>query len=335
MSNTNLSNLTVRHGGMNLGWQSNGPRKLGAVNVPDEYYNRIYTDIEVVDNLLNGLIPGSVVTIGASRGCGKTTFLMQLSQAITDKYNGQVKTLYISNEEDITQLAFTAERIGTQGIEADNCSFVEDVIAAMEKYNFIVVDSLAGLQTRNESVNKNDVEMYSIQNIYRKAKQTKTVVFLVQHMTKAGTKGNNLVAAGKCGIEHTADACIKMAILDQEEFPRGRKIVVDKNRMGSCGEVWLEMGKDGFNFQAPINDKSGNDKDVRPQGGQRAEKKAKEMQNLIDFMKAQGSIKETDITKMSSMPTDATAFDRMTRLLKSLVKMGKVAKVGNEYSLVP
>ena len=336
MSNKNIASLTVRNNGMNLGWSSNGPRKLGQVEVPDEYYNRIYTDIEVIDNLLNGMIPGSVVTIGASRGCGKTTFLMQLSQAITDKYDGRVKTLYLSNEEDITQLAFTAERIGTQGIEADNCTFVEDVIGAMDKYNFIVVDSLAGLQTRNESVNKNDIEMYSIQNIYRKAKQTKTVVFLVQHMTKAGTKGNNLVAAGKCGIEHTADACIKMAILDQEEFPRGRKIIVDKNRMGSCGEVWLEMGKDGFNFQAPINDKSGNDKDARPQqGGQRAEKAAAEMSNLVEFLKHRGTIKEIDLVGWNKLPSDPTALDRHSRLLRKMVKFGKVCKIGDQFSLVP
>lgn len=328
MSNT--KNLTVRNNGMNLGWASKGPRKLGQVAIPDEYYNRIYTGIDAIDNLFNGFIPGQVITLGAGRGTGKTTLLMQLSQAITDKYGSHVKTLYLSNEEDITQLAFTAERINAQGIEADNVSYVEDVIKLMKDYQFVAVDSLAGLQTRDDSVNKTDVEVHCIQQIYRAAKENKCVVFLIQHMAKGGK-----VALGKAAVEHTADACIKMANLDPEDFPRGKKIVVEKNRMGNSGELWVKMEKSGFDFENPIEDKTGNDKDQRPQGGQRAEKKSREMQNLIDYMKQQGTIKEVDIVKMPTLPQDPTAFDRTVRLLKSLVKMGKVAKVGDEFSIVP
>lgn len=330
MSKNNIASLTVRSNGMNLGWTSKGPRKLGQVEIPDEYYNRVYTGIDAIDNLFNGFIPGQVLLIGAGRGTGKTTLLMQLSQAITDKYDGRVKTLYLSNEEDITQLAFTAERINSQGIDADNVSYVEDVIASMAKYQFVAVDSLAGLQTRDEAVNKSDVEVHCIQQIYRAAKQHKCVVFCIQHMAKGGK-----VALGKAAIEHTADACIKMSNLDPEDFPRGKKIVVEKNRMGNSGELWIKMEKSGFDFDNPIEDKTGNDKDQRPQGGQRAEKKSRELQNLVDFMKQQGSIKEVDLTKMPNMPQDPTAFDRHVRLLKSLCKMGKVAKVGDTFSLVP
>lgn len=324
-------NIPVRHGGMNLGWESKGPQKLGAVTIPDEYYNRVYTDIAPIDNLFNGFIPGQVLLLGAGRGTGKTTFLMQLSQAIGDKYGDAVKPLYLSNEEDITQLAFTAERINAQGIDADNCSYVEDVIAYMKKYRFIAVDSLAGMLTRDESVGKSDVEVHCIQQIYRAAKQHKTTMFLIQHMAKGGK-----VALGKSAIEHTADAVIKMHNLDPEDFPRGKKIVVEKNRAGSCGELWLRMEKAGFDFTDPIDDKTGNDKDARPQqGGARAERKSREMQNLIDFMKQQGQIKEADITKMPTLPSDPTAFDRTVRLLKSLVKMGKIAKIGDQFSVVP
>lgn len=328
--NKNIAALNVRNNGMNLGWASKGPQKLGKVAIPDEYYNRIYTGIDAIDNLFNGFIPGQVILLGAGRGTGKTTLLMQLSQAITDKYGSHVKTLYLSNEEDITQLAFTAERINAQGIDADNVSYVEDVIASMKKFQFIVVDSLAGLQTRDESVNKSDVEVYCIQQIYRAAKENKCVMFLIQHMAKGGK-----VALGKAAIEHTADACIKMANLDPEDFPRGKKIVVEKNRMGNSGELWIKMEKSGFDFDNPIEDKTGNDKDARPQGGQRAEKKSREMQNLIDYMKQQGTIKEVDLTKWSQLPSDPTGFDRTVRLLKALCKMGKVAKIGDEFSVVP
>lgn len=325
-----LSSLSVRNNGMNLGWQSNGPRKLGQVDVPDEYYNRIYTDVAAIDNLFNGFIPGQVFVLGANRGCGKTTFLMQLSQAITDKYKGEVKPLYLSNEEDITQLAFTAERINTQGIDADNCSFVEDVINHMKSFRFIVVDSLAGLQTRDETVNKSDVEVYCIQQIYRAAKQHKTTVFLIQHMAKGGK-----VALGKSAVEHTADAVVKMFNLDPEDFPKGKKIVVEKNRAGSCGELWLRMEKAGFDFTDPIDDKTGNDKDTRPQGGARAEKAAAEMNNLVEFLKQKGTIKEIDLVSWNKLPSDPTALDRHSRLLRKMVKFGKIVKIGNEFSLTP
>jgi predicted ATP-dependent serine protease len=330
MTNTNISSLTVRANGMNLGWESKGPVKLGQVEIPDDYYNRIYTGIETIDNLFNGFVPGQIITLGASRGCGKTTLLMQISQAITDKYEGRVKSLFLSNEEDVTQLAFTAERIGTQGIAADNCTYVEDVIAAMGEYKFITVDSLAGLQTRNDSVNRSDVEVYCIQQIYRAAKASKCVVGLIQHMAKAGK-----VALGKAAVEHTADACIKMSNLDPEDFPRGKKIVVEKNRMGNSGELWLKMERNGFDFSNPIEDKTGNDKEAgKGEGGQRAIKKIAEMNALIAFMKSQGQIKEADIAVMPGLPSDPTGYDRITRLLKGLVKMGKVVKVGNEYSVV-
>jgi predicted ATP-dependent serine protease len=321
---------TVRHGGMNLGWESKGPQKLGSVTIPDEYYNRVYTDIAPIDNLFNGFIPGQVLLLGAGRGTGKTTFLMQLSQAIGDKYGDSVKPLYLSNEEDITQLAFTAERINAQGIDADNCSYVEDVIEYMKKYRFITVDSLAGMLTRDTTVGKSDVEVHCIQQVYRAAKQYKTTMFLIQHMAKGGK-----VALGKSAIEHTADAVIKMHNLDAEDFPRGKKIVVEKNRAGSCSELWLRMEKAGFDFTDPIEDKTGNDKDVRPQGGQRAEKAAAEMNNLVEFLKHKGTIKEIDLLGWSKLPSDPTALDRHSRLLKKMVKFGKVVKIGNEFSLTP
>jgi predicted ATP-dependent serine protease len=329
MSKT-LSSLEVRHGGMNLGWQSNGPRKLGQVSIPDEYYNRIYTGIDPIDNLFNGMIPGQVFLLGAGRGTGKTTFLMQVSQAVADKYGDSVKPLYLSNEEDVTQLAFTAERINAQGIDADNVSFVEDVVKYMRNYRFIVIDSLAGLLTRDETVNRSDVEVHCLQQIYRAAKEYKTTVFAIQHMAKGGK-----VALGKSAVEHTADAVVKMFNLDPEDFPRGKKIVVEKNRGGSCGELWIKMEKSGFDFANPIDDKTGNDKDARPQGGQRAEKAAAEMTNLVEFLKQRGTIKEIDLVGWNKLPSDPTALDRHSRLLKKMVKFGKVCKIGDQFSLVP
>lgn len=339
LEDVKLPSTSVKHNGMNMGFQSSGgPRRLSEITIPDEYYNRIYTDIEAIDNLFNGFIPGAVVTVGSTRGCGKTTLLMQLCQAINSKYGKAAKSLYLSNEEDLSNLAFTAERIGSQSIEADNCEFVEDVLTHMENYKVMVVDSLAGLQTRNPDVKPSDHEVYSIQQIYRKAKQTKTTIFLVQHMRK-GNGGNdkNAVTIGKSAVEHICDCCVKLSNLDPEDFPSGKRIVIDKNRAGSCGEVWVKMGKEGFDFDnGVIDDRSGNDKDAqnRGHGGVRAEKKITEMRNLMDFIKSKPFITEKDIGSWSLCPADVTGPERTIRTLKSLVKLGKVLKIGEKYEIV-
>jgi len=323
--------IVKRASGMDLGLTSSGPRRLCDVEIPQEYYNRISTGLEALDNLFNNFVPGMVVTVGAGRGAGKTTLLLQLAQAVTIKYNGRVKTLFATNEEAIEQLAFTAERIGATEVDADNISTVEDIIAIMPKYRVLVVDSLAGLHTSNTEINKSDVEVYAIQQIYKAAKVNKCVVFLVQHMCKGGK-----LAMGKTAVEHTADACIKIFNMEEKDFgPGAKKIVVDKNRFGGSGELLIRMSASGFDLENPIADCSSKDNQTsRSQGGvaggQRAEQKVKETNNLLDFIKSRGQITEKDLGAWDGLPDDPTAFDRHLRLIKSLVKMGKLIKIGDK-----
>jgi predicted ATP-dependent serine protease len=323
--------IVKRASGMDLGLESRGPQKLGDVHIPEEYYNRISTGLEALDNLFNNFVPGMVVTVGAGRGAGKTTLLLQLAQAINVKYKGKVKTLFSTNEEAIEQLAFTAERIGSTDVDADNISTVEDVIAIMPKYRVLCVDSLAGLHTSNTEINKSDVEVYAIQQIYKAAKVNKCIVFLVQHMCKGGK-----LAMGKTAVEHTADACIKIFNLEEEDFgPGAKKIVVDKNRFGGSGELLIRMSATGFDLENPIADCSSREnQDGRAKGavagGQRAEQKVRETNNLLDFIKAKGQITEKDLGTWDGLPDDPTAFDRQLRLIKSLVKMGKLIRLGDK-----
>jgi len=326
--------IVKRASGMDLGWIPQGPQKLGEVTIPSEYYDRILTGKESIDNLFNNFVPGQVITVGASRGAGKTTFLLQLSQSIKEKYQGRVKTLYVTNEEAIEQLAFTAERIGATEVDADNISTVEDIIAIMPSYKVMCVDSLAGLHTSNSEINKSDVEVYAIQQIYKAAKLHKCVVFLVQHMTKGGR-----MAMGKTAVEHTADACIKIFSMEEEDFGPGvKKIVVDKNRFGGSGELLIRMTAAGFDLDSPIADMSSKDnQDGRSKGnipgGQRAETKIRETNALLDLIKLKGTLTEKDLGTWDDLPDDPTSFDRHVRLLKSLVKMGKVCKVGDIFEL--
>jgi hypothetical protein len=41
------------------------------------------------------------------------------------------------------------------------------------------------------------------------------------------------------------------------------------------------------------------------------------------------------LVSWKELPQDPTALDRMSRLMKKLVKYGKLVKIGNDFSLTP
>ena len=144
-------------GALNLGIGSNGPRKLGSVEIPANYYNRFGTGLPTIDNMFGdgGLTPGQVITLSSMRGSGKTTALMQILQGIS-KNNPDRKCLYLSGEEFVEQLAFMAQRLGTTDVFADNVSEVEKIAELTKSYDVIVIDSLASL-TCGEMQSQNQI----------------------------------------------------------------------------------------------------------------------------------------------------------------------------------
>ncbi|MCS7317584.1 MAG: hypothetical protein NZZ41_04635 [Candidatus Dojkabacteria bacterium] len=301
------------------------PELLGNVQVPDEYYNRFFTGIPVLDNLFNGFVMGQVCTVSAYRGSGKTTFLMQLS-VLLNTFNN-VSTLFSSNEETLQQLAFTAKRISAvDNIYASHNSFVEDILPKFSEYKIIVIDSLSGLWTKNEEINSSDVSLYCLQNIYRLAKKNKNIVFLTLHMSK-----NKKVSIGKSALEHIVDTVIRIEPVEENEADtngKGRKLIVEKNRMGSVGELWITLEKFGFDFTNVLRDDTKNNVDSSKSSSsqkQRQEDHAK----IQEILKRQGKITNSDLTILSK--NDPRVFERFERLLKTLEKMGSITKVGKEY----
>jgi predicted ATP-dependent serine protease len=313
-----------------VGIQETDIQIAGEIDIPDCFFNRMASGIPVIDDLLGNFVPGSVFTVAAPRGVGKTTLLLQLSQAFQNATTG-CRALYISGEEHVAQLAYSCQRLGTTDVAVCNKSKVENILPLFGKFRVVIIDSLAAMTT-DENIPKFDTEVWATGQFYKRAKETNTIVFIITHCTKEGkSKGNS-------SIEHMVDACMNISKMDEEAFgPGARNIEVDKNRFGSTGNISLRMTRSGWDFEDPIDASEANNKDKQTgmAGGQRAEKKAKEMQNLVDFMKSRGSIKEVDLTGWSGLPSDPTGFDRTVRLLKGLCKMGKVAKVGDTFSIVP
>ncbi len=87
---------------------------LELAKVQKDVYARVTFPIEELNRVLGGgLVAGSVVLISGDPGIGKSTLLLQISDAISKRKDGQV--VYISGEESSQQLKMRAERLGVSG----------------------------------------------------------------------------------------------------------------------------------------------------------------------------------------------------------------------------
>ena len=69
--------------------------------------DRLSTGIGEFDRVLGGgIVPGSVVLIGGDPGIGKSTLLLQASDALSRLYGA---VLYVSGEESVSQTKLRAE----------------------------------------------------------------------------------------------------------------------------------------------------------------------------------------------------------------------------------
>lgn len=348
----------ARSGGMSLGLRKRGATKLGSVDVPDKFRERFSVGYSAMDQFLSdggGLCPIQSITITAPRGGGKTTLWLQLIQGMYSASNGEFEGLYGSGEEYVEQLALAAERIGSFDVCADNLTLIEDYLEEIEtgKWKVMVVDSLPSLTTnmrllegslvRKSDVSadewkettvipKTQVEELGLQTLVKAGKDHGCTTVFILHATKqGGVKGNS-------SLEHIVDTCINIVVptdndIDKGLVPYGCKLItVSKNRFGSSGTVAFKMGRRGWDFDNPIDlagTKTPENNKATP-GGQRAEKKVKEMNMILDYMEANRGKQMTaqEILGNIDLPSDATAWDRHERHLKALTRCGRILRWG-------
>lgn len=302
---------------MSLGFSSNGPVALGAVKVPPKYFNRFGTGIESIDNMFgdNGFIKGQTITLAAMRGAGKTTAMLQVLNGVmaNDK---RKKCIYLSGEEYVEQLAFTAMRIDTPLVLADNVTDIDEIAKLTKTYDIIVIDSLASLTTEKLTGTSKDV--YAVNTINKAAHENDCVVVFILHMTKDGkSKGNSM-------IEHTVDTCITLYNVDSEEYGElnCKAFCIDKNRFGMTKDSIFRMTAAGWDFANPIREDYDKDKS---KSQSRADKKQAEMDRILEAIKGSKRFMLKDLQKLTD---DVKVYERYTRHLTSMVKMGTVKKSG-------
>jgi DNA repair protein RadA/Sms len=184
-----------------------------------------------LDRVLGGgLVDGSVVLVGGDPGIGKSTLLLQTLGAL----GARMKSLYVSGEESLAQIAARAQRLGLP-LEPLRClaeTCVERIVENAQKDapRVLVIDSIQTIWTELLTAAPGSVSQVreSAAKLVRYAKETGTSIFLVGHVTKEGG------IAGPRVLEHMVDAVL---YFEGEAGSRFRVLRAFKNRFGAVNEL--------------------------------------------------------------------------------------------------
>ncbi len=214
-----------------------GALDLGEIKADSTY--RIPTGNRELDLVLGGgLVPGSVILLGGEPGIGKSTLMLQTALQMP------FKTLYISGEESPEQIKMRAERLGLTrpGIKIYPETDTHRIFSTVKKEqpDILVVDSIQTLfSPRIESSPGSIVQIReSAAELIRFAKQSRTPVFIIGHITKEG------VIAGPKILEHMVDTVLQFEGDRHHQYRILRSL---KNRFGSTYEIGIfEMTAEGL-----------------------------------------------------------------------------------------
>ena len=227
-----------RHRG--IGQVSREPEPISQITAGEVERHR--TGMIEFDRVLGGgIVPGSVILIGGDPGIGKSTLLLQASEALSQNY-GEV--LYVSGEESVSQTKVRATRLGVMSdtlyvLCENNLEEIEKHIEA-RKPKVVIIDSiqavyLSSIQSAPGSVTQ---IRECAGHLLICAKNRNIPVFLVGHVTKEGA------IAGPRVLEHMVDTVL---YFEGERHHIYRVLRAIKNRFGSTNEIGIfEMRSNGL-----------------------------------------------------------------------------------------
>ncbi len=208
------------------------PTEVGKIT-KSQKATRLVTGVADVDNVLGGgFVSGSVNLIAGQPGIGKSTLLMQLAAHLATQY----KVLYVSGEESLEQISLRSGRItsGKHGVMLASSTSSDDIAQTMLEggYEVLIVDSIQTISCSAVSSAPGSVSQItnSTYLLTQAAKQTKTTLILVGHVTKEGS------IAGPKLLEHLVDVVIN---LEGDRYGGFKVLRAVKNRYGSTAEVGI------------------------------------------------------------------------------------------------
>lgn len=192
---------------------------------------RFGSGFKELDRVLGGgVVPGSAILIGGNPGAGKSTLLLQTMCGLAER----MKTLYVTGEESLQQVAMRASRLGlpTDKLRMLSETSVEQIciIAQQEQPQIMVIDSIQVMHVADVQSSPGSVSQVreSAALLTRYAKQNHVAIFMVGHVTKDGT------LAGPKVLEHCVDCSV---LLDGAHDSRFRTLRSHKNRFGAVNEL--------------------------------------------------------------------------------------------------
>ena len=193
---------------------------------------RLRTCIGEFDRIVGGgIVPGSFVLIGGDPGIGKSTLLLQVSQAISERLG---TVLYISGEESVEQIKLRADRLKVSSerllllseTHIDSCvDRIRDTKPALAVIDSIQTMFAAKLESAPGSVSQ--IRECAAQLMYV-AKDEQVPICIIGHVTKDGS------LAGPRMLEHMVDTVL---YFEGERHHTFRILRAVKNRFGSTNEI--------------------------------------------------------------------------------------------------
>lgn len=214
-----------------------------------DYSKKYLTTIDEFDCVMGeGITRGSLTLIGGQPGVGKSTFILNVCEALLEQFYDS-KALYVSGEETVHQLADRCRRIGIttdrlQLVHEKNWEKIVEVIKATRP-TFLIIDSVQTTVTNESNSSAGSISQVkeTTHEIMNYVKSYNLTTFIVGQITKDG----NL--AGPKLLEHMVDTVLSFESNGDDET---RLLRATKNRFGSVDEVGLfEMTKRGLTEKKP------------------------------------------------------------------------------------
>lgn len=204
-------------------------QKLSDISL--EAVPRLASGFNELDRVLGGgIVPGSAILIGGNPGAGKSTLLLQVMCRMAER----MKTLYVTGEESLQQVAMRAHRLGLPTNKLDMLSetSIEQIclVAEQEKPQLMVIDSIQVMHMAEIQSSPGSVAQVRETAAYltRFAKTRGVAIIMVGHVTKDGS------LAGPKVLEHCIDCSV---LLDGDADSRFRTLRSHKNRFGAVNEL--------------------------------------------------------------------------------------------------